>query len=97
MIFSTNLTRPLLALVKAPGISAREARHPLAVGKRDEFGLLAETMNQMVADFQAQADFKRAKEAAEVASRYKSDFLASMSPRAAHATERHHWHNGNDA
>jgi signal transduction histidine kinase len=80
VIFSTNFTRPLLALVRASrDIGAGKLDSPLAVGKRDEFGLLAETMNQMVVDLQAQADLKRAKETAEEANRYKSDFLASMS------------------
>jgi signal transduction histidine kinase len=80
VIFSTNFTRPLLALVRASrDIGAGKLDTALAVGKRDEFGLLAETMKQMILGLQTQADLKRAKEAADEANRYKSAFLANIS------------------
>jgi signal transduction histidine kinase/CheY-like chemotaxis protein len=80
-LFARRVTRPINALA---GVTRRIAAGDLSaratVKTDDELGSLARSFNQMTEALQtSQEELQRAKEAAETASRAKSEFLARMS------------------
>jgi signal transduction histidine kinase/DNA-binding response OmpR family regulator len=88
MVMGRSIAKPLRVLERgAIRIGAGDWNTPIAIDRRDEFGELAHSLNQMAADLralhierdQATAALMNAKDAAEEANRAKSEFLANMS------------------
>jgi signal transduction histidine kinase/DNA-binding response OmpR family regulator len=81
VIFSLRLTRPIASLVEGTKtVAAGNLEQQLTVYSDDELGTLATSFNRMIAELRAQrCANEQAREAAEAASRAKSQFLANMS------------------
>ncbi|MBI1374818.1 MAG: response regulator [Phycisphaera sp.] len=80
--FERLITRPVDELVSAASRVARDKDYSVRARKisNDELGVLTDSFNEMLDQIQvAASDLSKAKDAAEAASRAKSEFLANIS------------------